>query len=236
LKLTSGIAEGSEDVAKTTPRKPVTRDRAVSVAIGLADGGGIEALSMRKLARELDVEAMSLYYHVKSKDDLVDAMVDFVFSEISLPESGDEWKKAMREHAESTRSALTRHPWAISLIDSRTTPGAETLRHLDAMIGCLLHAGFSMAMAGHAMSVVDSYIRGFALQETSLPLSDSGSIGEATESIMEQQHMMSQAFPNLAAMAVELILQPGYAYGDEFAFGLGLILDGLESRTTSHGP
>jgi AcrR family transcriptional regulator len=214
---------------KTASRKPVTRERAVSLAIELADGGGIEALSMRKLAKELGVEAMSLYYHVKSKDDIIDGMVDAVFSEISLSAPDEEWKRALRDHAESTRDALARHPWAISLIDSRTTPGAETLRHLDAMIGCLGRAGFSMAMAGHAMSVVDSYVRGFALQEASLPLNESGSIHEATENILEQQQMMSQAFPNLAAMAVELILQPGYVYGNEFTFGLGLILDGLEN-------
>ena len=217
--------------SKTASRKPVTRERAVSLAIELADGGGIEALSMRKLAKELGVEAMSLYYHVKSKDDIIDGMVDAVFSEISLPAPDEEWKRAMRGHAESTRDALARHPWAISLIDSRTSPGEETLRHLDTMIGCLRRAGFSMAMAGHAMSVVDSYVRGFALQEASLPLNESGSIHEATENIMEQQQMMSQAFPNLAAMAVELVLQPGYAYGNEFTFGLGLILDGLEAVT-----
>jgi AcrR family transcriptional regulator len=218
--------------ARTATREPVTRERAVRVAVALADAGGIESLSMRKLARELGVEAMSLYYHVNSKDDLIDGMVDVVFSEITLPEVEGPWKGAMRDHAQSTRGVLTRHPWAISLIDSRTTPGAETLRHLDAMIGCLRHSGFTMTMAGHAMSVVDSYVRGFALQEASLPMNDTGGIGETTESIMEQDHMMSHAFPNLADMAVELILQPGYAYGNEFQFGLSLILDGLEARRT----
>jgi AcrR family transcriptional regulator len=214
-------------------RAPLTRDRAVQVAVALADAGGIESLSMRKLARELGVEAMSLYYHVKSKEDILDGMVDIVFSEIELPSAGAEWKTAMRERAESTRSVLKRHPWAISLMDSRTTPGAETLKHLDTVIGCLSDAGFSIPMAAHAMSLLDSYVRGFAQQEASLPLDASGDIGAATEGIMEQQHMMSDAFPHLSEMAVKLVLQPGYAYGNEFEFGLRVILDGIEAALPS---
>jgi AcrR family transcriptional regulator len=210
-------------------RAPVSRDRAVQVAVALADAGGIESLSMRKLARELGVEAMSLYYHVKSKEDILDGMVDIVFSEIAVPSAGAEWKTAMRQRAESTRSVLARHPWAISLMDSRTTPGAETLKHLDAVIGCLVDRGFSIPMAAHAMSLLDSYVRGFALQEASLPLDESGDIGAAAENILEQQQMMAGAFPRLGEMAAKLILQPGYAYGNEFAFGLRVILDGIEA-------
>src|ERR1700730_538789 len=186
--------------SKAASREPLTRDRAVQVAVALADAGGIESLSMRKLARELGVEAMSLYYHVKGKEDILDGMVDIVFSEIELPSAGAEWKAAMRERAESTRSVLKRHPWAISLMDSRTTPGAETLKHLDAVIGCLGDAGFSIPMAAHAMSLLDSYVRGFALQEASLPLDASGDIGATTEGIMEQQPMVAGAFPHLAQM------------------------------------
>ena len=205
----------------------------MQVAVALADAGGIVSLSMRKLARELGVEAMSLYYHVKGKEDILDGMVDIVFSEIELPSARTEWKTAMRERAESTRSVLKRHPWAISLMDSRTTPGAETLKHLDTVIGCLSDAGFSIPMAAHAMSLLDSYVRGFALQEASLPLDASGDIGAATEGIMEQQPMMSDAFPHLSEMAVKLVLQPGYAYGNEFEFGLRVILDGIEAALPS---
>lgn len=215
---------------KTTSREPVTRDRAVQVAVALADADGIESLSMRKLARELGVEAMSLYYHVKSKDDILDGMIESVIGEMVLPAADAEWKAAMRERAESVRSVLGRHPWAISMVDSRTTQ--TTMMHLDAVIGCLRHAGFSVAMAAHAMSLVDSYVHGFALQEASLPLDESGDIGATTEDILAQQGMMA-AFPHLAEMGVTLILQPGYAYGNEFAFGLRVILDGIESEFAS---
>ena len=183
---------------------------------------------MRKVAAELGIEAMSLYYHVKSKDDIFDGMLDVVYSEFATPRSGDEWRTAMRERALSMRSVFARHPWAIS-IKARTSPGPATLGHLDSVIGCLTAAGFSMPMTGHAMSILDSYVQGFAQQEATLPLDASGDISAATEDIMAQQEAMAEAFPNLAAMAVTLILQPGYLYGNEFEFGLELVLDGLES-------
>jgi len=214
-------------MSQSETREPVTRQRAIRVAVALADAGGIESLSMRKLAAELGIEAMSLYYHVKSKDDILDGMLDVVYSEFATPRAGDQWRTAMRQRAESTRSVLARHPWAIS-IKARTSPGPATLGHLDSVIGCLAAAGFSMAMIGHAMSVLDSYVQGFAQQEATLPLNPSGDIGAATEDIMAQQEAMAEAFPNLAAMAVSLILQPGYAYGNEFEFGLELVLNGLE--------
>jgi len=213
-------------MAKSETREPVTRERAIRVAVTLADAGGIASLSMRKLATELGIEAMSLYYHVKSKDDILDGMLDVVYSEFSTPRAGDQWRTAMRDRAESTRSVLAQHPWAIS-IKARTSPGPATLGHLDSVIGCLRAAGFSMPLTGHAMSILDSYVQGFAQQEASLPLHPSGDIGGATEDIMAQQEQMAQAFPNLADMAVSLILQPGYAYGHEFDFGLKLILDGI---------
>lgn len=216
--------------AAAVSREPVTRDRAVQVAVALADAGGIASLSMRKLAAELGVEAMSLYYHVKNKDELLDGMVEQVYGEIMAPSVGDEWKSAMRERADSARHVLGQHPWAISMMDERTTQG--TMRHLDAVIGTLRHAGFSVAMAAHAMSLLDSYIHGFALQEASLPLDESGDISEVTEEIMAQQGMMA-AFPHLAEMGATLILQPGYAYGNEFDFGIRLILDGIEAAHAS---
>ncbi len=212
---------------KAEIREPVTRERAIRVAIALADAGGLDALSMRKLAHELGIEAMSLYYHVKSKDDILDGMLDVAYSEFSTPHAGDEWREAMRERANSTRGVLSRHPWAIA-IKARTSPGPATLAHLDAVIGCLRAAGFSMPMTGHAMSILDSYVQGFAQQEAALPLDPTGDIRTATKEIIAQQESMQEAFPNLADMAATLILQPGYAYGNEFAFGLDLILNGIE--------
>jgi AcrR family transcriptional regulator len=216
----------ARSTTKTT-REPVTQDRAIRVAVALADSGGIASLSMRKLASELGVEAMSLYYHVKNKDDLLDGMVGLVVSEMVVPAADAAWKQAMRERSESARDVLKRHPWAISQVDARTTPA--TLHYLNATIGCLVGAGFSIPLAAHAMSLLDSYVHGFALQESSLPLDETGDIGAVTEDILAQQEMMSGAFPHLARMATELILQPGYAYGNEFAFGLAIILDGIEA-------
>jgi AcrR family transcriptional regulator len=208
-------------------REPASRERAISTAVVLADRGGLDAVSMRKVAGELGIEAMSLYYHVKSKDDILDGMLDLVYSEFATPRAGEDWRPAMRARAESTRAVLARHPWAIG-IQARTSPGPATLGHLDSVIGCLLAAGFSMPMAGHAMSLLDSYVQGFAMQEATLPLDSSGDIGAATEDIMAQQEQMAVTFPHLAEMAMALILRPGYAYGNEFEFGLELILDGIE--------
>jgi len=156
-------------------------------------------------------------------------MIDIVFSEIDLPVAGEEWQPGMRKCAESTRSVLARHPWAISLLGSRTTPGTANLKHHDSVIAFLRAAGFSLPMAAHAISLLDSYVHGFALQEATLPLDDSGDIGAATENILHQKPMMSNAFPHLTEMAVKHILQPGYAYRNEFQFGLRLILNGLQT-------
>lgn len=196
-------------------------------AVAVADSGGLAALSMRKLAADLGVEAMSLYYHFTSKDDLIDGMIEAVVGEMALPTAGMSPRDALRERAESSREVLVRHPWAIALLDARSTPA--TLRHHDAMIQALRSAGYSMPMVGHALSIIDSYVRGFAMQEVSLPLDEAGDIGAATEDIMASQQRMAEDFPHLTEMAMTLVLQPGYAYGNEFTFGLQLILDGLES-------
>lgn len=221
------MAPNSTSTAPQAPRIPVTRDRALQAAVALADAGGIDSLSMRKLARELGIEAMSLYYHVKSKDEILDGMVEIVVGQMTLAAAGTPWRAALRERAESARSVLGRHPWAISQISARTT--RATMAFHDATIGCLLAAGFSMPLAAHALSLVDSYVHGFALQEASLPFDDAGDIGAVTDNILAEQVAMAETFPHLTQMAATLILQPGYAYGHEFDFGLTLILDGLEA-------
>jgi AcrR family transcriptional regulator len=209
------------------PRTPLSRERVLLVAIDLADKGGVDALSMRKLGQELGVEAMSLYNHVANKDDILDGMVDLVFSEIGLPPRGADWKTAMRQRAISAREVLARHPWAIGLMESRSRPGPATLRHHDAVIGCLREAGFSIAMAAHAYSVLDSYIYGFALQQASLPFKTSEEVVEVANSILLP--FPADAYPYLAEMTVQHILQSGYDHANEFEFGLDLVLDGLES-------
>jgi AcrR family transcriptional regulator len=207
------------------PRTPLTRQRVLEAAVALADDSGIESLTMRKLGQALGVEAMSLYYHVASKDALLDGMVDLVFAEIELP-TGTDWRPAMRQRAISARAALRRHPWAIGLMESRRTPGSANLRHHDAVVGCLRDAGFPVALTAHAYSLLDSYVYGFALQEASLPFTTPQETAEVARSIMAE--LPADAYPHLTELAVEHVLQPGYDYGDEFEFGLDLILDGLE--------
>ena len=153
----------------TAPRTPLSRERVLRAAVAFADERGIASLSMRKLGQALEVEAMSLYNHVASKGDLLDGMIDLVFSEIGLPSGEAGWKTAMRQRAVSARQVLSRHRWAIGLMESRSSPGPATLRHHDAVIGSLRGAGFPVALAAHAFSVLDSYIYGLALQEASLP-------------------------------------------------------------------
>lgn len=219
----------AEDVCpREQPRLPLTRERVLLAAVKLADAGGIETLTMRRLGRELRVEAMSLYNHVASKDDLLDGMVDAVFGEIGIPPSGAGWKSAMRQRAISARAVLVRHRWAIGLLESRGRPGPVTLRHHDAVLGVLRDGGFSLALAAHAYSLLDSYIYGFALQQATLAFQNAEEAGEVAARIMGQ--IPAGAYPHLVELAVQHVLQPGYDYADEFEFGLDLILDGLERR------
>ncbi len=161
-----------------------------------------------------------------SKDNIIDGMVDIVFSEIYLPPASTDWKTAMHRRALSARTALSRHPWAISLMESRTAPGPATLRHHDAVIGCLRHAGFSIEMTAHAYSVLDSYIYGFAHQEINLPFDPAEETKEIADAILHQ--LLADEYPHLIELTTEHVLQPGYDYGNEFEFGLDLILGGLE--------
>jgi AcrR family transcriptional regulator len=207
----------------------LSRERVLGAAVAFADERGIESLSMRKLGEALGVEAMSLYNHVANKDELLDAMVDIVFGEVGLPDREVDWKTAMRRRAVSARHVLARHRWAIGLMESRTSPGPATLRHHDAVIGCLRGAGFSVALAAHAFSLLDSYIYGFALQEASLPFDTAEQTAEVAEMILSS--MQPDEYPHLTELAVEHVLQPGYSFGNEFEFGLDLILDGLELAT-----
>jgi AcrR family transcriptional regulator len=202
-------------------------------AVALADGSGLEALSMRKLGEAVGVEAMSLYTHVANKVDLLDGMIDMVFSEIDLPSGQDDWKTAMRQRAISVRRALARHRWAIGLMESRSSPGPATLRHHDAVLGCLRRAGFSVALTAHAYSALDSYIYGFALQERGLPFDTPEETAELAQSIATQ--FPTDQYPHLAELTTEHVLRPGYDYGDEFEFGLDLILDGLERASGQTG-
>jgi AcrR family transcriptional regulator len=208
------------------PRTPLSRDRVVAAGVALADASGIESLTMRRLGEALGVEAMSLYKHVANKTDLLDGMTDAVFGEIVLPEIGAEWRTAMRDRAIAARAALNRHPWAIALVSSRTAPGPATLHHHDTVIGILRAGGFSIPLAAHAFSAIDSYVYGFALQEATLPFDTAEEAAEVGEAMFAR--MAPDQYPHLTAFTVEHVLQPGYDYGAEFEYGLDLVLDGLE--------
>ena len=181
---------------------------------------------MRKLGQALGVEAMSLYNHVAGKDDLLDGLVDIVFSEIDLSCEGGDWKAAMRRRAISAREVLARHRWAIGLMESRTHPGPANLRHHDSVLRCLRESGFSVPLAAHAYSALDSYIYGFALQQASLPFDTGEQAAEVADSII--QAFASGEYPRLAEIATEHVMKPSYSYEREFEFGLDLMLDGLE--------
>jgi AcrR family transcriptional regulator len=207
-------------------RLPLSRERILQAALAFADANGIESLSMRKLGEAVGVEAMSLYNHVPSKGDLLDGLIDLVFSEIELPGSADDWRKAMRQRAIAVRAALKRHRWAIGLMESRTSPGPATLRHHDAVLGCLRQAGFPIALAAHAYAALDSYIYGFALQEASLPFETEEQTADMAQDFVAQ--FSPDEYPHLAEFTFKHVLQPGYDYGCEYEYGLDLILDGLD--------
>ena len=207
-------------------RRPrLSRDRVLEAAVALADESGLEALSMRKLGERLGVEAMSLYKHVRHKEDLLDQMVDRVFAEIELVEERG-WRSTVRRRALSVRSVLRRHPWAVPMMQSRANPGPRTLGHLDALIGVFRGAGFSVALTAHALSVVDAYVYGFAMQEKALPFDDEERSTEVVDHILAT--MPVDRFPHLVAFSRDHVLKPGYDYGLEFEWGLDLVLDGLE--------
>jgi len=207
-------------------REPLSRDKVLRSAMAVADAGGLETLTMRTLGHELGVGPMALYRHVANKDDMVDGIVDLVFDEIGPPSPAADWRASMRERAISVRDALMRHRWAIGLLESRRNPGPANLRHHDAVIGNLLAAGFDMAMAAHAYSLLDAYIYGFALTKMNLPFESTSDIAEVAQTMLEPFPL--NAYPNLAAFITEHAMKPGYDFGDEFEYGLDVILDGLE--------
>jgi len=210
--------------ASPPERAPLSRDRVLRSAIAVADAGGIGSLTIRSLAQELGVRPMSVYHHVANKDEILDGIVDIVFSEIELPSYDGEWRSEIHRRASSARRVLRGHPWAIGLLESRTSPGPATLRHHDANIGVLRGAGFSVEMTAHAYALIDSYVYGFALQEAALPF-ERDTVAEVAAPMMKL--FATGDYPHLIELTTEFVLQPGYDFGNEFDFGLDLILDGL---------
>jgi AcrR family transcriptional regulator len=208
-----------------TRRTPLSKPRVLEAAVALADETGIDGFGMRRLAQELGVVPMALYKHVTNKDELLNGMIDIVFSEIEAPSGDLDWKSALRRRALSTREALRRHSWAIGLMET-AAPGPANLRNHNAVMGCLREAGFSFQTAIHAYSVQDAYIYGFALQEKTLGFDTPDSAGEAAQRRAEMVGALDE-YPHLAEVVARLP-EAGYDNAAEFAWGLDLILDGLE--------
>lgn len=205
-------------------KKPLNREQVLKTALRLADRDGVDSLSMRKLARALHVEAMSLYHHVANKEDLLDGLVELAVSEIELPEIGGNWKVAMRQRALSAHEVLMRHGWATQLIVSRVNVGPAMLAYIDATVGCLREAGFSWALTDHAWNAIDSYVYGFTLQKLNFPFAPDEYASAADEYL---PMIPEDRYPYMRAMSIELI--EGRHDGiNEIELGLELLLDGLE--------
>jgi AcrR family transcriptional regulator len=208
-------------------REPLTKDRILRAAVALADEGGVESLSMRRLAQELGVVPMALYKHVANKDEMLDGMVDVVVGEIDPPLEAH-WKTVMRERILSARRALLRHPWASRVIESRTNPTPTVIGYMDSMIGILRSGGFSIDLTHHAMHAMGSRALGFS-QEL---FDDSPEDPPQIQAIAMQQ--MAEQFPNISEMVAAISHDEGSVVGlgcddqFEFEFALDLMLDGLE--------
>ena len=226
IDLKGAMSVTGEDETGVERREPLSRDRVLRAAMAFADEHGIDALSMRKLGRELGVEAMSLYKHVANKDDLLDGIAELVASEIHLPTPDTEWKKAMRDRAISARDVFSHHPWAVGIMEARANPGPASMRYYDTVIGSLRRGGFSVRMASRAFSLMDAYVFGYAAQEINLPFASTGDLADIAETIKEQ--LPADEFPHFTEMILDYVSRPEWNFQEEFEFGLDLILDGLE--------
>ena len=231
METTTDTVENRSGAAPAPSRPVLSAERVIAAAVALADTIGVDALTIRKLAAELDVKPMTIYHHVPNKEAIIDGMVDVVFSEIDLPPTGANWKTAIRQRCSSARTVLARHPWAAPLMESRTSPGPATLQHHDAVLGCLRAGGFSIEITAHAYALIDAFVYGFALQEASLPATAGAEMADLAESMAAA--MPAGAYPNLVEFTVEHVLQPGYDFAHEFDFGIDLILDGLKADTAT---
>ena len=214
---------------ETKPRAPLTKERILRGAVALADEGGLDSISMRKIADELDVVPMALYRHVANKDEVLDAMVDEVVAEIDPLDTDAEWKTAVRRRILSARRMLLRHPWAARVIETRTDPTPAVITYIDEMIGLFLAGGFSIELTHHALHAMGSRILGFS-QEL---FDDTPDVDPDVEAAMYEA--MAEAYPNIGRMIAIVTHDDSSRVGDrgcddqfEFEFALDLLLDGLE--------
>lgn len=206
-------------------QKPrLTKKRILRQALRLADAGGVEQLSMRRLAKELGVQAMSLYNHIANKDEILDGLIELVVAEIAVPNLDDPWKVAMRSRASSAHETLLRHPWAILTLMTRANAGPSMLRYVNATLGCLRRAGFSSVVADRAWNAMDNHIYGYTLQEVNFPF-EAPEYAEAARAFLER--IPAEQYPYFTELAT-LIRDGRYTGVHDFAFGLDMILDGID--------
>jgi AcrR family transcriptional regulator len=214
--------------AEAQVRAPLSRERVLRAAVALADAGGVESLSMRKLAQRLGVVPMALYKHVANKDELLDHMVDVIVAEIDPPAAGAGWKAAIRQRALSARRALLRHPWASQVIESRASPTPAVLAYMDSMIGTFRAGGFSIDLTHHAMHAMGSRLLGFS-QEL---FDDTTDVAPEHQAAMLRE--LAGSYPNITELVSAIthdeasVVGPGCDDQFEFEFALDLMLDGLE--------
>ena len=206
-------------------RLPLSRDRVLDAAIRLADDGGIEAISMRKLGQALGVEAMSLYNHVANKDDILSGIVEIVESGIELPSPGTAWKQALRRTALSAHDVLEQHPWAAGLTLSASGSRPVRWRYMNAILGCLREAGFSAETTDLAYHALESHIAGFTLWAAQLEVDDA-ELPDLAARFLEQ--FSGDEFPYVVEHVEQHLAERSPDNPGAFAFGLDLILDGLE--------
>ncbi|GEK81059.1 TetR/AcrR family transcriptional regulator C-terminal domain-containing protein [Agrococcus baldri] len=216
----------AEQQQQRRPAPALTPERVVVAAAAVADRAGLHGVSMRSVGRELGVEAMSLYHHVAGKESLLDLLADWLMAQIDPPPADGDWRAGLHARAHSSRAALGAHPWGLSLLESRRTPGLSLLAGHDAVLAALRAGGFSVRLAAHAFSVLDAYVYGFVGTEQQLPFEP----GDGADAMIQEMDESLTRFPALAELAAELVTGKDYAYGDEFEWGLELVLDGLAAR------
>ena len=209
-------------------RAPLSRERVLEAAIDLADAGGIEALTMRRLAQELGVEAMTLYYYVANKDEILNGIVEMVVAEIELPSAGGDWKAELRATALSAYEILLRHRWAASLVLTGAGTSMARTRYMEAILGCLRRAGFSASLTDHAYHALESHIMGFTLWEVGMNLPGDEELATLATGFLAQ--LPEDQFPYLVEHVHQHLKPHDPSDEGEFAFGLDLILDGLERK------
>lgn len=211
---------------RAAAKPALSPERIVEAAAAVADRGGLHGVSMRSVGRELGVEAMSLYHHVEGKEALLDRLADWLMSQIEHPAPGVDWRAGLHTRAHSARAVLGAHPWGTSLLESRRSPGLPLLEGHEAVQAALRAGGFSVRLAAHAFSVLDAYVYGFVGSEQQLPFEP----GDGADAMIQEMEQSLERFPALSELVAELVTGKDYAYGDEFEWGLELVLDGFSAK------